>query len=122
MHKILYRDKPKQDACISLITEHFNANPNDNVATIHISRGKPLRSEAQSRLYFKWRDLIGEFLGNSKEETHRLLKNTFLDGGSTKELTMVEFVDYLREIETLADELGVKLPRGEDYNLVMFKG
>lgn len=121
MHKILYRDKPKQDACISLINEHFKEFPNDNIATISIDRGMPVRSTAQSKLYFKWRDLIGEFLGNSKEETHKLLKNTLLDGGSTKELSTVEFVDFLREVETLADELGVKLPRGENYRWIMTK-
>jgi hypothetical protein len=119
VHRVIYKSKPKKEACLALITEHFNKYPDDEIATISIIKGKPKRSEAQSNLYFSWRDVIGKFLGNTPTEMHHILKKSFIDGGSTKELTVEQFVVYLLEIEVLADDLGIKLPRDSDHSLAI---
>jgi len=111
VHRVIYKSRSKKDACLALITEHFNEHPNDEIATISITKGKPKRSEMQSNLYFRWRDIT---------EMHNEFKNAFLEGRSTKELTMEQFVVFLLEIEVFSDDLGIKLPRSSDYKSAIY--
>jgi len=78
------------------------------------------RSEMQSNLYFRWRDIIADFIGNTPTEMHNEFKNAFLEGRSTKELTMEQFVVFLLEIEVFSDDLGIKLPRSSDYKSAIY--
>jgi len=120
VHRVIYKSRSKKDACLALITEHFNEHPNDEIATISITKGKPKRSEMQSNLYFRWRDIIADFIGNTPTEMHNEFKNAFLEGRSTKELTMEQFVVFLLEIEVFSDDLGIKLPRSSDYKSAIY--
>jgi hypothetical protein len=120
VHRVIYKSKSKKEACLALITEHFNEHPDDEIATISIIKGKPKRSDMQSNLYFRWRDIIADFIGNTPTEMHNEFKRVFLEGRSTKELTMEQFIGFLLEIETFADDLGVKLPRSSDYKFAIY--
>lgn len=54
---------------------------------------------------------IMDVTGYSKNETHELMKNMFLSGGSTKELTTSQAEKYYSEIRGWASvELGLYLP------------
>ena len=119
-HRVIYREKPKEDVFKSLIQEFYRENPKADAATIIIEEGKPKRSDAQSRLYFSWRDILADHIGETKSRTHKLLKDKFINGESTKELNVMEFIDYLLEIEDLAAEYEVKLPHNSDFNLAIY--
>jgi hypothetical protein len=89
-----------------------------DVATISITEGKPKRTDAQSRLYFLWRDIFAEEIGDSKVAMHKSLKDKF-NVESTKDLNVSEFVDFLCEIDMLAAEHSIVLPRNNDYQVAM---
>ena len=120
IHRVIYRDKPKEAIFRTLVQNFFNNNPDCEVATISITKDKPKRSDAQSRLFHYWRDIIAEEMGESKEETKKLIKKKF-SIVSTKDLEVAEFVDFLRDIDDFfAGEYKIKLPRNEDYHLAMY--
>ena len=120
INRIIYKDKPKADTFRSLVQVFWKDNPDCEVATISITKDKPKRSDAQSRLFHKWRDIIAIEMGESKEETKNLIKNKF-SIKSTKDLEVSEFVEFLREIEDFfSGEYQIKLPRNEDYNFAIY--
>jgi hypothetical protein len=135
MHRIIYRDQPKESTLKSLVVSFFSEHPDVEVATVSISKEKPKRSDSQNRLYFTWVDIIGKELGYSKSETHLLLADKFLGKiefitkkgktisqiKSTRELKVGEFTDYLMDIDMFISEYGITLPHGDDYQLAMGK-
>ena len=120
INRIIYRDKPKADTFRSLVQVFWKDNPDCETATISITKDKPKRSDAQSRLFHKWRDIIAIEMGESKEETKKQIKNKF-SIKSTKDLEVSEFVEFLREVEDFfSGEYQIKLPRNEDYNFAIY--
>ena len=120
IHRVIYRDKPKEAIFRTLVQNFFSNNPDCEVATISITKDKPKRSDAQNRLFHTWRDIIAEEMGESKKETKKLIKKKF-SIVSTKDLEVAEFVDFLRDIDDFfAGEYKIKLPRNEDYHLAMY--
>lgn len=93
---------------------------------------KKNRSVAQNRLMWDWVEVMADYCGYTKEAMHKELKVKFLgvteemiagelirEPKSTTELNTKEFTDYLREIEILAGEYGVVLPRPDDMAYAM---
>jgi hypothetical protein len=120
INRIIYRDKPKADIFRSLVQVFWKENPNCEVATISITKDKPKRSDAQSRLFHYWRDIIAQEIGESKKEAKKQIKKKF-NVVSTKDLEVEEFVEFLRNIDDFfGGEYQIKLPRNEDYNLAMY--
>jgi len=120
IHRVIYRDKPKEAIFRTLVQNFFNNNPDCEVATISITKDKPKRSDAQNRLFHTWRDIIAEEMGESKEEAKKQIKKKF-NVVSTKDLEVEEFVEFLRDIDDFfGGEYQIKLPRNEDYHLAMY--
>ena len=120
IHRVIYRDKPKEAIFRTLVQNFFNNNPDCEVATISITQDKPKRSDAQNRLFHTWRDIIATEIGESKKEAKKQIKKKF-SIVSTKDLEVAEFVDFLRDIDDFfAGEYKIKLPRNEDYHLAMY--
>jgi hypothetical protein len=133
-HRVIYKEKPKEDILKSLVKEFFGQNPECNVATVSIKKDKPKRSDAQNRIYWYFIDIIAKEVGYSKQEMHLTLANKFLkkiefttqDGEfisqipSTRDLSISDFVDYLWDIESLASEYGISLPYNSDFNLAVY--
>ena len=120
INRIIYRDKPKADIFRSLVQVFWKENPDCQVATISITKDKPKRTEAQSRLFHYWRDIIAKEIGESKKEAKKQIKKKF-NVVSTKDLEVEEFVEFLRNIDDFfGGEYQIKLPRNEDYNLAMY--
>ena len=120
INRIIYREKPKADIFRSLVQVFWKENPDCQVATISITKDKPKRSDAQSRLFHYWRDIIAKEIGESKKEAKKQIKEKF-NIVSTKDLEVEEFVDFLRNIDDFfGGEYQIKLPRNEDYNLAMY--
>jgi hypothetical protein len=120
INRVIKRNEPKENVFKSLVQDFYRDNPQVDIATICIYEGKPKRSEAQSRLYFSWRDIFAEEVGNSKPDMHKTLKDKFISGRSTKKLTVAEFVDFLNDIDMLAAEYDITLPRTNDYQEAMY--
>mgnify|MGYP003636251269 FL=1 len=120
INRIIYKDKPKADIFRSLVQVFWKENPDCQVATISITKDKPKRSDAQSRLFHYWRDIIAKEIGESKKEAKKQIKKKF-NVVSTKDLEVEEFVEFLRNIDDFfGGEYQIKLPRNEDYNLAMY--
>ena len=68
---------------------------------------------------FTWRDIFADELGETKLKMHEILKKKF-NVESTKDLNVMEFVDFLCEIDMLADEHSMKLPYGNDYEIAVY--
>tara|TARA_R110000744_G_scaffold100236_1_gene193233 strand:- start:149 stop:526 length:378 start_codon:yes stop_codon:yes gene_type:complete len=120
INRIIKRNEPKEKVFKSLVQDFYRDNPDIDIATVSIYAGKPKRSDAQSRLYFSWRDIFAEEAGNSKESMHKIFKNKFIQGRSTKKLTVSEFRDFIDEIDMLAAEHNITLPRTNDYQEAMY--
>lgn len=120
INRVIKRNEPKEKVFKSLVQDFYRDNPKVDIATICIYEGKPKRSEAQSRLYFTWRDILSNETGTSKKQQHKDLKKQFIKGRSTKELTIQEFVDFLNEIDEVASEFDITLPRTNDYQEAMY--
>ena len=54
IHRVISKDKPKEIIFSSLVKEFFGNNPDEDIATVSIEKGKPKRSNAQNRLYWSW--------------------------------------------------------------------
>ena len=120
INRIIYRDKPKADTFRSLVQVFWKDNPDCETATISITKDKPKRSDAQNRIFHTWRDVIAIEMGESKEETKKLINNKF-SIKSTKDIEVSEFVEFLSEIEDFfSGEYQIKLPRNEDYNFAIY--
>ena len=119
INRVIKRDEPKEAVFKTLVQDFYRENPSVDIATVCIYEGKPKRSDAQSRLYFMWRDIFAEEVGNSKTEMHKAFKKKF-NVESTKDLNVMEFVDFLCEIDMLAAEHGITLPHTEDYEVAVY--
>lgn len=90
-----------------------------------ISEKRPTRTEAQHRYYFMYLGMIAEETGEEKEVLHELFKEKFIKPQekmyhttgqivqiypSTKDLSIKEFMDYIKEIEV---ETGILSPDTE---------
>lgn len=105
----------------SLLARH-----NGREVVVTVVRKQHIRTMSQHKYYFGvCVDLIASFIGESREETHALLKQQFLkprgiellDGQhltmppSTTRLTVDEFRDYIDTIKTWAASfLGLDIP------------
>jgi|TARA_R100001480_G_scaffold1871_1_gene5949 hypothetical protein len=135
--RVIFKDKPKELTFRSLVKDFFRENPDIDTATVSIEKGKPKRSNAQNRLYWSWVSIIAEEIGYSKTQMHLILADRFLDKiefdtkkgkkisqiPSTRDLNVMQFVDYLYEIEDMFEgsgEWNIRLPRGEDYQLAIY--
>ncbi len=133
-HRVIYREKPKEDVFKSLVQEFYRENPDCDAATVSLSPDKPKRSDSQNRLYWYWIEIIAKEIGYSKQEMHLSLANKFLDKieftttegefisqiPSTRDLNVVQFIDYLLAIEDLSAEYGISLPHNSDFHLAIY--
>ena len=119
INRVIKKHEPKEAIFKTLVQDFYRENPEVDIATICIYEGKPKRSDAQSRLYFMWRDIFAEEVGNSKIEMHKAFKKKF-SIESTKDLNVMEFVDFLCEIDMLAAEHGITLPHTDDYEVAVY--
>jgi hypothetical protein len=99
-----------------------------NKVTIIITDKKPKRSERQNNYYWgAYLPLIAESSGHTVDELHARFKSEFLDTsvgmvykketkvqGSTSELTIGAFIEYILNIEQLT---GIPAPPTENYDL-----
>jgi hypothetical protein len=89
------------------------------------------RSEAQNRTYWAFLNVMAEHTGHDKDDLHEIFKAEFLGMKTVKamgkiailprgtsELTTKEFADYLRKIEDVAVNMGIRLPYPDDYKFV----
>ena len=75
---------------------------------------KELEVNSQSRLYFKWCDIMAvDFGWNSSKEMHEYLKDTYNGGQSTKGFDKREWADYMNKVQSFAHENDIKLPTGK---------
>lgn len=85
---------------------------------------------AQNRLYHRWVGIIARNTGHGHAETHEFLKAQFIPpriveiGGETREvhptttkLKVAEMSEYMKQVEVLAAELGIRLPQPEEAHL-----
>lgn len=122
-YRIIYRDQPKEATFRALVQNFFDDNPDCEVATVSISKDKPKRTDFQNNLYHLWVDILRKEQGEeSKEVFKKDLAERFLGDRekSSKELTIPEFVQYLKDIDNyFSREWGIMLPRNEDYHKTM---
>ena len=133
--RVIRKAEPKEAAFKTLVQDFYRENPKADVATISIIEGKPKRSVSQNRLYWRYIDILAKEVGYSKDEMSLLLRNKFLQKAelvtkegevisqipSTTELNVLEFVDYLWEIDMFAAEFGITLPRTGDFKIAMMQ-
>ena len=133
--RVIRRAEPKEATFKALVQDFFRDNPSVDVATISIIEGKPKRSVSQNRLYWRYIDILAKEVGYSKDEMSLLLRNKFLQKAelvtkegevisqipSTTELNVLEFVDYLWEIDMFANDFGITLPRTGDFKIAMMQ-
>ena len=122
-YRVIHRKEPKQEIFKALVNEFFNLNPDCDVATVSIKQDQPTRTQFQNNIYHLWVDILRKEKGEeSKEEFKKNLAERFLGDRekSSKELTIPEFVQYLKDIDNyFAREWGIMLPRNEDYHKTM---
>jgi hypothetical protein len=124
IHRVIYRDKPKEAIFRSISKTFFNNNPDCEIATISITKGEPKRSDAQNRIYHTWVDILRKEFGESKQDCKENLAFEFLGDKdkSTKDLTVPEFDQFLKDIDRyFSVEWSMKLPRDEDFPKTMIK-
>ena len=133
--RVIRKAEPKEAAFTTLVQDFYRENPKADVATISIIEGKPKRSVSQNRLYWRYIDILAKEVGYSKDEMSLLLRNKFLQKAelvtkegevisqipSTTELNVLEFVDYLWEIDMFANDFGITLPRTGDFKIAMMQ-
>jgi hypothetical protein len=124
INRVIKRNEPVEKIVKSLVQDFLRFNPDVDLATVSIYEGKPKRSDAQHRLYFAWRDICQEEWSGkgveNKNDLHEYYKDTFIEGRSTKSLSVQEFVNFLNEIDQHAANLGVILPRTNNYEEAMY--
>jgi len=122
--KIILRDEALRQRAIDVI-RLLKIEP--MVLEVVIRPHKRNRSLDQNALYWKWLQIIGDYLGYTKDEMHVLLRYKFLGHEereiagekilvlpSTTKLNVGEMWDYLNDIERFALSLGIRLPSMED--------
>lgn len=68
---------------------------------------------SQSKLYFKWRDIIANELGWTGTDMHDYLKDLFNGGKSTKGLDTKGWSQFMLQVSAFAGEHNITLPTGE---------
>ena len=124
IHRVIYRSKPKEETFRLISKTFFNNNPDCEIATIAITKGEPKRSDAQSRIYHAWVDILRKEFGESKQDCKENLAFEFLGDKdkSTKDLTVPEFDQFLKDIDRyFSVEWSIKLPKDEDFPKTMIK-
>ncbi len=94
-------------------------NLNNEQVQAVIQKRKKKRTNPQNKMYWSvYIPLLADHLGYTPNEAHDALRYKFLRKGeelptarSTTDLGTNEFIDYLREVESLANSLGVYLPQ-----------
>lgn len=116
---IVYRDEPKSDNIKEIVTKFFVNNPDLKNAIVEIRPLEASRTIAQNSLLWTWYTIIGQEIGYSTHELHRILKARFLQGKSTTLLTTAEFSYYLNQIDMFCQDYNITLPYGQDYKTAM---
>lgn len=109
---------------------------------VEVKEYKCTRSQAQNKLLWRWYGIIAKDLGMTPDDLHEQMKARVLGyvevdvpprlygfmgatrriaiPKSTTKLSVQEFTEFLRAVETLAGELGIRLPRMSDYQFAMY--
>jgi len=124
--RILHRDKPKADIIESQVKTFFRDTDCEE-ALITIAPNNKSRSTKQNALYWSWLSILQE-TGNTQMALHTYLASEFLEPEieevqgrpvlvikSTTQLSVKEMGEYLLHVEEFADDIGVNLPRPEDW-------
>lgn len=107
---------------IKKFNEFINSQK-DQIIEIRIRKWRAKRSLQQNALYWMWLQIIAQDLGYDTEELHNSFRAMFLVDRdkkiplvrSTTTLNKIEFTQYLDKIEREASELGIVLPKPEEY-------
>ena len=116
------------------IIEHIKSLDFEKKWEITIKEHKLNRSQAQNRLLHKWVGIFADECGYDPKNMKHALKEEFLEKiqfemngviyerlPSTAELKVKPFANFLRDIEVLANEYSLILPRPEDqYYLAIY--
>lgn len=101
---------------------------------VTVNRVQHARTLSQNRLYWVWVGEIANYIGESREAVHGLLKDQFLERReiellegqrmkmppTTRTLTIEQFSDYMRDIQTWAATfLGLALPEAGALEAVL---
>lgn len=100
----------------------------DVIVTVEKPSNK--RSDRQNRYYWECIGYISDYTGHTPEELHRLFKGLFLPkkevefngkkytmSGSTTDLTVGQFVEYMMRISAEVATMGITLPSPVEYDL-----
>ena len=107
----------EQELFLFSLYEHENKKV---VLTIEAKKNK--RTTPQNKLYWQHLNWLEKEYGQAKEELHDFFKAKFLFDKSgkipvvrsTKNLSTVEFTEYLRKVEQFLNELSIYLPFEDD--------
>jgi hypothetical protein len=126
--KFIVRNEDIRKNCIELISKMDITTP----ITVNIYDYKKNRTIDQNSLYHMWCKVFSELTGYSQSEQHEVFKSMLLpiierqvrgvelrELTSTKNLTTKEFADYMKNIEALAVEYGIKLPYPEELIYIL---
>ena len=132
MKIIVDRDTPMKanEMAANMIVSHFAKNKGKKAVIEITDERNQTRSQQQNRLYWSWCELLGQFLGYSKDDTALLLQDKFLgrheftnQAGTvdvsqihgTSKLKVSEFAEFLESVEIFSTtELDYVLPRPDD--------
>jgi hypothetical protein len=95
---------------------------------LQVERVRSIRTLAQNSLYWGvWLPMIAESTGHTSDELHEFYKSMFLPkrfikvgeksvaiSGSTTDLSISEFSDYLMKIQAEVAQMGIELPSTEN--------
>ena len=97
--------------------EWLSQFPEDTWVTGEINAIGSLNNTAQSKLYFKWCDIIAEEFGwDSGQEVHVFLKTRYNNEKSTKSFDTRQWSEYMIKVQAFAAESNIKLPTGNENN------
>ena len=116
---IVYKEEPKSDNIKEVVTKFFVNNPDLKNAVVEIRPLEASRTIAQNSLLWTWYSIIGQDIGYSTHELHKIFKGRFLNGKSTSSLSTKEFSYYLNQIDLLCQDYNIELPYGQDYKNAM---
>lgn len=128
MKYIIQDDERRQNAI-----DHIKLLNLTDPVEVHIKPYKKNRTKSQNDLIWMYYKVIGDFMGMTSEDLHELMKVRILgvdektvDGQlirtpkSSTKLSTKDMMDFISAIEMLAVELGLELPRPDDYKYAMF--
>lgn len=120
--------KERRDACARHIAQ-VRSTP---LMQVEIKPYKRNRSQSQNRLMWMWYHVIAEEIGCEIEDLHEQMKvralgterkvilgQAIIKPKSTTGLSVEEMTRFLEAIEALALDLGIILPRPDDYGHAM---